>query len=136
MSPLHMSPLHMSPLDVVDAFDEAWNARDLEAVLGLVTDDCVFESARVDRHGGRIVGREALREAWAPGFAEGGAVMAIEDAFEADGGRVVQLWCYGEGDDAVRGVDVLRIAEDRIAEKLGYVKVGSAQAGSSKGGGR
>jgi ketosteroid isomerase-like protein len=120
MTPDHTAP--PSPLDVVLAFNEAWNARDLEAVLALTSDDCTFESARPGVHGARLQGRAALREAWGPGFARGSGGLEVEDAFVA-GDRVVQLWRTGEGHDAVRGVDVLRVRDGAITEKLGYVKV-------------
>jgi ketosteroid isomerase-like protein len=107
----------IDPLDVAAAFQAAWDAHDLDATLALVTDDCVFESARPGVNGPRIVGRDALRAAWAAGFAKGGEPFAIEDRFAA-GDRVVQLWRFG----AVRGIDVLRVRDSRISEKLGYVK--------------
>jgi ketosteroid isomerase-like protein len=108
----------MDPLAVAVAFQTAWDAHDLDATLALVTDDCIFESARPGANGARIVGRDALREAWAASFAKGGEPFAIEERFAA-GDRVVQLWRFG----AVRGVDVLRVRDGHICEKLGYVKV-------------
>jgi ketosteroid isomerase-like protein len=106
------------PIAVAVAFQAAWDAHDLEATLALVTDDCVFESARPGANGERVVGRDALRSAWAASFAKGGDPFAIEDRF-ASGDRVVQLWRFG----AVRGVDILRVRDGRISEKLGYVKL-------------
>ena len=108
----------MDALSVAQAFQAAWDTHDLDATLALVTDDCVFESARPGANGARIVGRDALRAAWAPSFAKGGDPFVIEERFVA-GDRVVQLWRFGD----VRGVDVLRIRDGRISEKLGYVKV-------------
>ena len=45
-------------IDAVVAFTTAWDAHDLEATLALVTEDCVFESARPD-----AVGPEHVRAA-------------------------------------------------------------------------
>ena len=109
------------PAAVVRAFNEAWDAHDLDATIALVADDCVFESARPGAHGPRVVGREALRAAWGPSFARGGAPFEIEDTIVA-GDRVVQLWAFTDGDRVVRGVDVLRVRDGRLAEKFGYVK--------------
>ena len=111
-----------SPLDVVLAFNEAWNAHDLDAVMALVADDCAFESARPGANGDRLEGHDSLRAAWAPGFARASGTFAFEETILA-GDRVVQLWRFGDGDDAVRGVDVLRVRDGQIVEKLGYVKV-------------
>jgi ketosteroid isomerase-like protein len=117
------TPTDDAILVTVRAFQAAWDAHDLDATLALVTDDCAFESARPSANGPRIVGRDALREAWAPGFARGGAPFEIEDLFVA-GDRAVQLWRYDSGDRVVRGVDVFRVRDGRICEKFGYVKTG------------
>jgi ketosteroid isomerase-like protein len=114
------------PLDVVRRFQDAWDAHDLDATLALVTHDCVFESARPGAMGARVVGRDALRAAWAPSFASaaapGGGAFVVEDLF-ACGDRVVQLWRYEYADQVVRGVDVMRVRDGLVAEKFGYVKV-------------
>jgi ketosteroid isomerase-like protein len=106
------------PIVVVAAFQAAWDAHDLDATLALVAEDCVFESARPGVNGDRVVGREALRGVWRPGFTKPGAPFLIEERFAA-GDRVVQLWRAGD----VRGVDILRVQDGLVVEKLGYVKV-------------
>ena len=73
---------------VVEAFNAAWDAHDLQATLALVTEDCVFESARPGVNGARVVGRDALAVVWAPSFARGGAPFDIEETIVA-GDRVV-----------------------------------------------
>jgi len=115
-------PSDADPITVAEAFAAAWDAQDLEAVLALVTDDCAFESARPGANGPRVEGREALRQVWAPSFEPSSATMETESTFAAEGGRVVQLWRFVDGDRVVRGVDVLRVRDGRICEKLGYVK--------------
>ena len=49
------------------------------------------------------------------------ANFEAEDAFPA-GDRYVQLWRYDWGDGHVRGVDVFRLRDGKVAEKLSYVK--------------
>ncbi len=110
------------PLAVAEAFATAWDAHDLEATLALVTDDCIFESARPGVNGERVQGREALRAIWGPSFAPGGGSMEVEETFGA-GDHVVQRWRFVADGQVVRGVDVLRVRDGRICEKLGYVKV-------------
>lgn len=55
-----------------DAWAAAWNAHDLEAVLGHFTDDAVFASpkavALVPGSDGVVRGKEALRAYWAEGL--------------------------------------------------------------------
>jgi len=111
-----------SPIDAVLAFTAAWDSHDLEATLDLVTDDCVFESARPDSVGARVVGRAALRDAWKASFANPSGEFEVEDTIVA-GDRVVQLWRFVSDERIVRGVDVLRVRDGRVAEKFGYVKV-------------
>ena len=53
--------------EVLEAFAEAWNRHDLDALMSFMTEDCVFEaSAGPDVCGTRYAGREAVRA----GFAE------------------------------------------------------------------
>jgi len=53
--------------DMLQAFAEAWNHHDIDALMSFMTDDCVFEaSAGFDVCGTRYVGRESVRT----GFAE------------------------------------------------------------------
>jgi len=121
---MNKSPSIASPREVVVAFNEAWDAHDLDGVLALVSEDCVFESARAGDNGPRIVGRDALRSTWAPGFAKPNASGGFTyDEIIVAGDRVVQLWTYSAGDKSVRGVDVMRVESGKITEKFGYVKV-------------
>ncbi len=120
--PERPEPTGSDPLAVAAAFAAAWDAHDLEATLALVTDDCIFESARPEVNGDRVQGREALRSTWGPSFVAGGGTMEVEETFAA-GDRVVQCWRFVAGTQVVRGVDVLRVRDGKICEKLGYVKV-------------
>ncbi len=113
--------VNADPLAVVQAVAKAWDEHDLDAVLALVTEDAAFESARPGVNGSRVVGIDALRAAWSPSFAAASGTFEIEDTFVA-GDRVVQMWRYLGGANVVRGVDVLRVRDGRVAEKFGYVK--------------
>jgi hypothetical protein len=110
-----------SPLAVVDAFGEAWGAHDLEATLALITDDCVFEATGPAPDGVRHVGPDAIRAAWREIFADADAQFEAEETIVADN-RVVQRWCYTWDGGHVRGVDVFKVRDDKVAEKLSYVK--------------
>ena len=111
----------MDPLEVVDVFGAAWAAHDLDGALALVTDDCVFDSTGPAPDGTRHVGREAIRTAWRPIFDDSDSLFEVEDAV-GFGDRVVQLWRYSWEGGHVRGIDVFRIRDGRVAEKLSYVK--------------
>ena len=107
--------------DLLDRFNRAWGDHDLDAALALCTDDCVFESTGPAPDGERHQGKDAVRAAWKPTFDDTRANFKAEDAFPA-GDRYVQLWRYDWGDGHVRGVDVFRLRDGKIAEKFSYVK--------------
>ena len=107
--------------EVVEAFGTAWAAHDLEATMSLVSDDCVFDATGPAPDGVRHVGRDAIRAAWSSIFADAAAVFEVEESFAAED-RVVQRWRYSWDGGHVRGVDVFRVRDSKVAEKLSYVK--------------
>jgi len=110
-----------SALEVVERFGRAWGAHDLDASLALVTDDCVFDATGPAPDGTRCEGKEAIRDAWQPIFADRASTFEAEETFAA-GDRVVQLWRYSWADGHIRGVDVFRVLDSLVAEKFSYVK--------------
>ncbi len=110
-----------SPVGVVETFGAAWAAHDLDAALVLLTDDCIFDATGPAPDGSRCVGRDAIRAAWKAIFEDRASQFEAEDTFAA-GDRVVQLWRYRWDGGHVRGIDVFRVRDDKIAEKLSYVK--------------
>ena len=111
----------MDPIQTVSALGDAWAAHDLDAALALTTADCVFDSTSPGPDGLRCVGRESIRAAWQPIFDDSTSRFEAEETFAA-GDRVVQLWVYSWDAGHVRGVDVIRVRDGLIAEKLSYVK--------------
>lgn len=114
-------PNHRSHLAVVDAFGAAWGAHDLEATLALITDDCVFEATGPAPDGVRHVGPVAIRNAWRDIFDDTGSQFETEETIVADD-RIVQRWRYTWDGGHVRGVDVFKVRDGKVAEKLSYVK--------------
>jgi ketosteroid isomerase-like protein len=108
-------------LAVVERFNQAWNAHDLPAALALTTDDCIFEATAPAPDGARAQGRTELAAAWQPIFADTTSRFTTEEAFAA-GDRVVARWRYEWAGGHIRGVDVIRVSDGLIAEKLAYVK--------------
>ncbi|HEY5026420.1 MAG TPA: nuclear transport factor 2 family protein [Acidimicrobiales bacterium] len=111
----------MDPITVVETFGAAWAAHDLDAAVGLLTDDCVFDATGPPPDGMRTEGRSAVRLAWAAIFSDSASRFEPEETFAA-GDRVVQCWRYSWDGGHVRGVDVFRVRDGRVAEKLSYVK--------------
>ena len=106
---------------MVEVFGAAWADHDLDAAIELITDDCVFDNTDPAPDGTRYVGRDAIRDAWRPIFDDAAARFEAEETFAA-GDRVVQRWCYTWDGGHVRGVDLFRVRDDKVAEKLSYVK--------------
>jgi ketosteroid isomerase-like protein len=79
-------------LEVVRRFNAAFNAHAVEALMRLTTGDCVFQDTYPAPDGTRHAGQAAVR------------------------------WTYSWGAGHVRGVDVLRVRDGKVAEKLSYVK--------------
>jgi ketosteroid isomerase-like protein len=111
----------VDPLAVVERFGAAWADHDLDATMALVTDDCNFDTTDPAPDGTRYVGHAAIRQAWSPIFEDLSSRFEEEEVFSA-GDRVVQLWRYTWSTGHVRGVDVYRVREGKVAEKLSYVK--------------
>ena len=107
--------------DLITRFNEAWGAHDLDATLALCADDVVFEGTGPAPDGERHQGQGAARAAWKPIFDDADAQFTAEDSFVA-GDRYVQRWRYDWGDGHVRGVDVFRVRDGKVVEKLSYVK--------------
>jgi ketosteroid isomerase-like protein len=110
-----------SPIEVVTAFGAAWADHDLDAALALIAEDCVFDATGPAPDGTRHVGPEAIRKAWQAIFDDVTSYFDAEETFGA-GDRVIQRWCYRWDGGHVRGVDVFRVRDGKVAEKLSYVK--------------
>jgi uncharacterized protein (TIGR03086 family) len=106
----------------VARFSTAFGSGDVDGIMALMTDDCVFESTGPAPDGGRFEGQPAVRQVWADLFGgTGGARFEEEESF-VSGDRAVLRWRYTWTDGHVRGVDVLRLRDGKVAEKFSYVK--------------
>ena len=110
----------------VDRFNEAFNRHDVDAVMAAMTDDCVFESTSPP-NGSRHVGQAVVRAAWEDFFGSTPTAHFDSEDVIAHGDRCVVQWRFTWTNDdgtegAVRGVDVLRVRDGKVAEKAAYVK--------------
>lgn len=112
---------------LVARFSDAFAAADVDVVMSLMTDDCVFESTSPAPDGRRFEGQAAVRRVWEELLA-----TTSEPAFETeetfvhrDRGTVRWRYSWRQPDGSrghVRGVDVLAFRDGKAAEKLSYVK--------------
>ena len=109
-------------LDLLERFNAAFNRHDVDEMMALMTDDCVFENTDPPPDGTRYEGQAAVRQFWEIFFtASPLAYIAVEDVFTS-GERGAQTWRYTWGDGHVRGADVFHFRDGKIAAKLSYVK--------------
>jgi ketosteroid isomerase-like protein len=115
-----------SSIFVLHQFHDAFNRHDVDAIMALMTDDCVFENTYPPPDGERIEGAAAVRAFWERLFAASPqAHFAVEELFALDE-RGVLRWRYSwqneEGEGHIRGVDIFRVRDGKVAEKFSYVK--------------
>ena len=108
-------------------FGEAWNAGDIDELMSMMTDDCVYCASVGPEPGTTYVGWEAVRE----GFL---AMLAFDSGGVSRAGRVfiagsvgVSEWSYvfragPDTDFEVRGCDIFEFRSDRISRKDAFRK--------------
>ena len=127
-----MSPFRMSKIEgglrAVLAFNEAFNHHDVAGMMNLMSEDCLFENTAPAPDGTVYAGKEAVTQFWQDFFrASPQAHIEIEEAVGLGNNRVVMRWKYQWADAAgnkghVRGVDIFKLRDGLICEKLSYVK--------------
>ena len=126
MSPIRMSKLE-SAIRIVLEFNEAFNRHDVTGMMQLMSDDCIFENTDPAPDGAVYSGKEVVTHYWKGFFRESPhAYIEIEEIF-GFGERCIMRWRYswvdiGEEKGHVRGVDIFRVRNGAIREKLSYVK--------------
>ena len=115
-------------LNLLERFADAWNQHDLDALMSMMTDECVFvASAGPQVDGQRSEGREAVRAAFAAVF------ETYPDAHWANArhfiavNRGVSEWTFtGTHKDGTRvevtGCDLFTLQDGKIAIKNSYRK--------------
>ena len=126
MSPIRMSRVESSTRLIL-AFNEAFNRHDVPEMMSMMHEDCVFENTDPAPDGTRFAGKQAVTQFWQDFFRESPhAHIDIEEIFGFSD-RCVMRWKYTWLDAAgnqghVRGVDIFRVKDGLISEKLSYVK--------------
>jgi ketosteroid isomerase-like protein len=120
------TPSSTVTLTAIERFNTAFNRHDVDGMMQCMTADCVFEDTRPAPDGTRLVGITAVRAYWEDFFVRSPqARFETEDLFAA-GDRAVVQWTYHWVRDGkaghVRGVDVFRVRDGKVAEKCAYVK--------------
>lgn len=121
MPPARMSKIEAAVRIVLD-FNEAFNNHDVDGMMTWMSEDCIFENTHPAPDGTLYTGKEAVTRFWREFFRESpNAHIEIEEIF-GFGNRCILCWKYTWGSGHVRGVDVFKLKEGLISEKLSYVK--------------
>ena len=109
-------------------FGDAFNRHDLDALMSMMTDDCVFDASAGDSvDGDRHQGRQAVRAAFADVFAQYPDAQWSDTRSFIAGDRAVSEWTFtGTRQDGkrveVRGCDVFTLRDGKIAVKDSFRK--------------
>ena len=115
-------------IDVLQAFADAWNRHDVDAIMSFMTDDCVFEaSGGPDVCGARYQGREAVRAGFVDAWTTYPDAQWLDARHFVHGDRGVSEWTFtGTRADGARvevnGCDVFTFRHGKIALKNSYRK--------------
>ena len=121
-----MSDETVTTLSAVEAFNTAFNRHDVDELMKTMTEDCVFENTNPPPDGSRYEGQKDVRLFWEKFFANNpDAFFEAEEIFAADD-RCVVRWIYRKTKDGkpwhLKGVDIFKVRDGKVAEKLSYVK--------------
>jgi ketosteroid isomerase-like protein len=113
-------------LDTINRFNDVFNKHDVDAIMALMTDDVIFENTSPSPDGERYVGQAAVRGFWESLFASSPNAHFETEDICAGGDRCTVRWRYtwknADSSGHVRGVDVFKVRDGKVAEKLSYVK--------------
>jgi ketosteroid isomerase-like protein len=117
----------LSTLEAVQRFNEAFHRHDVDGVMAAMTEDCVFENTCPPPDGERYMGQESVRTFWERFFTSSpDARFTTEDIFAAKDRCVIRWkydWTSKDGTPGhIRGVDIFRVRDGKVAEKFSYVK--------------
>jgi ketosteroid isomerase-like protein len=120
------SSVEAGSLAAIEAFNDAFSRHDVDGIMAHMTDDCVFENTLPPPDGERYSGSAAVRAFWESFFTSTPSARFETEELVAAGDRAFARWVFrwdgAEGEGHVRGVDIFRVRDGKVAEKLSYVK--------------
>src|SRR3954470_10729855 len=110
----------------LEEFRAAWARSDLDGLMALMADDCVYRASVGPEPGEEFVGRGAVREGFARMLAHDGGKEGRNGPCFVYGNRGVAHWSYVyfEGDRRIEvcGCDLFDFAGDKIRVKDAFRK--------------
>ena len=125
--PFEMDAVAAVTLAAAQSFCELFNRHDLDAVMAVMTNDCLVEGLTPYPNGARYEGKAEVRARWEEVFSAYPDLRYETEEMFAVGDRCVLRWMGNRTDndgkvERYRGVDILRVRDGKIAEKLVYTK--------------
>ena len=119
-------PRTAATIEAIRRADEVLARRDIDAIMTTLTDDVVWETTSPP-DGERHVGRAAVRQAMEEFLRASPEARFETEQVVAAGDRAFWTWVYRWTDQDgqqghVRGVDIVRVRDGKIAEMCAYVK--------------
>jgi ketosteroid isomerase-like protein len=114
--------------ELLRAFADAWNRHDVDAIMSMMSSDCVFEaSAGTSVNGERHEGQHAVRAAFEAVFAQYPDARWANARHFVHGNRGVSEWTFtGTLPDGARvevtGCDLFTLRDGRIVVKNSFRK--------------
>ena len=118
----------MFTVQMLEQFADAWNRHDIDAIMAMMTPDCVFMTGGgPEVVGARYDGAEAVRERFIEVWTQVPDVRFENARHFVSGDRGVSQWTFtGHRTDGKRvemaGLDLFTFRGDRIAVKDSYLK--------------
>ncbi len=113
----------------LEAFLDAFNAHDVDAIMSFFTEDCVLDTPRGPAPGGtRFVGKEQVRKGIQARFDGIPDIEYADDRHWTSGDRGVSEWTI-RGTQAtgetieVRGCDLFEFTDGKISRKDSFWKI-------------
>ena len=115
-------------IDDLQAYSDAWNAHDIEAIMAYMTEDCIFETgAGREVYGTRYEGYEAVKARFEEVWSELADVSFSDSQHFVQGDRGCSQWTFtATSADGVKlafdGCDLFSFAEGKIRVKNSFIK--------------
>jgi ketosteroid isomerase-like protein len=126
MQDAQQDPRTAATIELIRRLDETFVRRDVGAIMALTTEDVVWETT-APPDGQRYQGQAAVRSALEEFYRSSPQAVFTMEEVVVLGERAFFTWVYRwTGQDGkqghVRGVELVRVRDGKIAEMLSYVK--------------
>ena len=118
--------IEQSTLAAIEQFNNAFNRHNVDELAALLTEDTLFEDTSPAPDGRRIEGKSAVVNFWRQWFVRNSDARFDTEEIIVSGDRGVVRWVYRKMRNGqpwhLRGVDLFKVRDGKVAAKLAYVK--------------